>query len=62
MLMTLYRAADLSMTALFNARDRTAADWKNLFSEADSRFVLESVIQPPGSALAMLDLRWKADK
>ncbi|KAI1358363.1 O-methyltransferase-domain-containing protein [Xylaria arbuscula] len=55
------RAADLSMTALFNARDRTAKDWKALFAEADSRFVLESVIQPTGSALAMMDLRWNAE-
>ncbi|KAI0192154.1 O-methyltransferase-domain-containing protein [Astrocystis sublimbata] len=55
------RAADLSMTALFNARDRTASDWRALFSEADRRFILESVIQPTGSALAMMDLRWNAE-
>ncbi|KAI0871506.1 sterigmatocystin 8-O-methyltransferase [Hypoxylon argillaceum] len=55
------RAADLSMTALFNARDRTANDWRALFSEADSRFLLKSVIQPAGSGLAILDLRWNAE-
>ncbi|KAJ2999003.1 hypothetical protein NUW58_g143 [Xylaria curta] len=58
---TRLRAADLSMTALFNARDRTANDWKALFTEADRRFVLKSVIQPTGSALAILDLRWNAE-
>ncbi|KAI1275240.1 O-methyltransferase-domain-containing protein [Xylaria sp. FL0933] len=55
---TQLRAADLSMTTLFNARDRNSEDWRALFSEADSRFVLKSVIQPAGSALAILDLRW----
>ncbi|KAI0505651.1 O-methyltransferase-domain-containing protein [Xylaria bambusicola] len=58
---TRLRAADLSMTALFNARDRTVDDWRALFSEADSRFLLKSVIQPMGSALAMMDLRWNGE-
>ncbi len=55
------RAADLNMMALFNARDWTANDWRVLFSEAGSRFVLRSVIQPTGSALAILDLRCNAE-
>ncbi|KAI1108308.1 O-methyltransferase-domain-containing protein [Nemania sp. NC0429] len=56
----LLRSADLSMMTLFNARDRTIEDWRDLFSEADGRFVLKSVIQPTGSALAILDLRWNS--
>ncbi|KAF7534727.1 hypothetical protein G7054_g5962 [Neopestalotiopsis clavispora] len=52
------RAADLSMTALFNAQDRTIDDWKTLLSQADSRFVLENVIEPKGSALAILEVAW----
>jgi hypothetical protein len=46
------------MTALFNAQDRTINDWKTLLSQADSRFVLENVIEPKGSALAILEVAW----
>ncbi|KAH9883976.1 O-methyltransferase-domain-containing protein [Xylariomycetidae sp. FL2044] len=58
---TQLRAGDLSMTALFNSRDRSAGDWKALLSEADPRFILMSVIQPSGSALAILDVHWNAE-
>jgi hypothetical protein len=53
------RAADLSMTALFNARDRTISDWKSLLSQADSRFVLKNVVEPKGSALSILEVSWE---
>ena len=37
--------------ATFNARERTAADWKTLVEGADPGFVLKSVTEPEGSAL-----------
>lgn len=55
------RAMDLNMGATFNAMERTVEDWKAIFQDADPRFVLQSVSQPKGSALALIDVRWKAD-
>ncbi|KAK7917835.1 hypothetical protein PG985_011443 [Apiospora marii] len=55
------RAMDLNMTATFNGLERTAKDWKSLFQAADSRFVLQEIIQPKGSALSLIDVRWMAD-
>ncbi|PCG94843.1 O-methyltransferase, family 2 [Penicillium occitanis (nom. inval.)] len=53
------RCMDLSMAALFNARERDEAEWRNLLLEADSRFVLKRVIQPPGAALAIMEVVWE---
>ena len=46
------------MGAAFNARERTVSEWKMLLAEADSRFSLKSVIEPPGSALGILEIIW----
>ncbi|RYO75687.1 hypothetical protein DL766_007065 [Monosporascus sp. MC13-8B] len=52
------RAADLNMLALFNARERSAREWGALLARADAKFVLKGVIEPPGSSLALIDIRW----
>lgn len=49
------------MTTLFNARERTAEEWKDLFAKADPRFVLKQIIEPKGSALAILEAVWMGD-
>lgn len=46
------------MGALFNAKERTLREWRALFAEADSRFVLTSVRRPEGSALAVMEVVW----
>ncbi|KAK7709060.1 hypothetical protein SLS64_006544 [Diaporthe eres] len=53
------RAMDLEMAYAFNARERTLADWKTLFEEADSGFILENVIEPKGSAMGILEFTWR---
>ncbi|ROW02484.1 hypothetical protein VMCG_06063 [Cytospora schulzeri] len=53
------RSADLSLMATFNARERTAADWKTLVEGADPGFVLKSVVEPEGSALGILEFVWE---
>ncbi|GAW10668.1 hypothetical protein ANO14919_000020 [Xylariales sp. No.14919] len=53
------RSADLNMAAMFNGRERSASDWKELFAAADPRFVLEGIIEPRGSALAIIHSSWK---
>lgn len=60
-LIVLVRAMDLNMGATSNAMERTVEDWKAIFQDADPRFVLQNVTQPKGSALAMIDVRWKED-
>lgn len=50
---------DLEMAYTFNARERTLADWKALFKEADPAFVLKSVIEPTGSAMGILEFLWE---
>ncbi|KAK8042322.1 sterigmatocystin 8-O-methyltransferase [Apiospora phragmitis] len=52
------RAMDMNMAATFNALERTASDWKCLLQDADPRFILEEIIQPKGSALSMIDIRF----
>ncbi|KAI1778087.1 O-methyltransferase-domain-containing protein [Hypoxylon cercidicola] len=52
------RSADLNMGAMFNGRERSASEWKDLFASADPRFVLEGIIEPKGSALAIIHAVW----
>ncbi|KFG78472.1 sterigmatocystin 8-O-methyltransferase [Metarhizium anisopliae] len=52
------RAMDLEMAYTFNSRERTLADWKDLFREADPGFVFKSAIEPKGSAMGILEFEW----
>jgi hypothetical protein len=44
-LLTSKRSLDLTMTSLFNSRDREAGEWGPLFEKADSRLQFKG-IQP----------------
>ncbi|KAI0474679.1 S-adenosyl-L-methionine-dependent methyltransferase [Xylaria cf. heliscus] len=52
------RSTDLTMGAVFNARERSTNEWRALFAEADLKFHLREIIQPAGSALAFLEVSW----
>ncbi|KAM4056184.1 o-methyltransferase [Hirsutella rhossiliensis] len=52
------RAVDLSMGALFNSRERSVGEWTALLTQADPRFRLRHVAEPPGSALGIIDVCW----
>ncbi|KAM5467369.1 hypothetical protein MauCBS54593_005337 [Microsporum audouinii] len=54
-----FRSMDLEMAYTFNARERTLADWKALFVAADPAFVLKKVVDPPGSAMGLLEFVWE---
>ncbi|KAI1179308.1 S-adenosyl-L-methionine-dependent methyltransferase [Nemania sp. FL0916] len=56
------RATDLTVASVFNAKERTVADFTALFEEVDPSFTLGRVIEPPGSALGMLEFVWKGPK
>lgn len=53
------RAMDLTMLEIGNAKERDLDEWKALFQQADTRFVLKDVQQPPGSALSILEFIWE---
>lgn len=47
------------MAFTFNSRERTLADWEALFKTADPGFVLKGVVNPPGSAMGILEFVWE---
>lgn len=51
---------DMLMLTLFNAHERQERDWIQLFQEADDRFVFKHATVPKGSALGIIEFRWKA--
>ena len=48
------------MATCFNSLERTRAQWTDLFRAADERFVIESIVRPEGSAMSIIEVRWKA--
>ncbi|KAJ8130027.1 hypothetical protein O1611_g3604 [Lasiodiplodia mahajangana] len=53
------RATDINMAAAFNGQERTVAELKSLFTRADSGFAFQTVIEPAGSAFAILEFTWQ---
>lgn len=49
---------DLLMGTYFNAWERDADEWRELFMKADSRFEFIGITRPLGSALALVEARW----
>ncbi|KAI0100071.1 putative O-methyltransferase [Nemania sp. FL0031] len=54
------RAMDVTMMEIGNAKERSLDEWKHMLSQADRRFHLKEVVQPPGSNLAILEVEWQA--
>jgi hypothetical protein len=52
---------DLTMMAYFNAWERDADEWQQLFTKADPRFKFVGINQPQGSALALVEVRWDGE-
>ncbi|KAI1198510.1 putative O-methyltransferase [Nemania serpens] len=53
------RAMDVTMLEIGNAKERNLSEWNQLLSQADDRFQLKGVTQPPGSNLAILEIEWR---
>ncbi|KAK2593655.1 hypothetical protein QQS21_008659 [Conoideocrella luteorostrata] len=49
---------DAIMATVFNGKERTAAEFKHLFKQADSRYVVDAVRCPQGSAMSMVEVGW----
>ncbi|THC88441.1 hypothetical protein EYZ11_012113 [Aspergillus tanneri] len=52
------RIMNLSMMSVFNARERDADEWRDLFHRADPRFRFVGIRQPQGSHLALIEVEW----
>ncbi|KJZ69765.1 hypothetical protein HIM_10848 [Hirsutella minnesotensis 3608] len=52
------RSNDIHMGMLFNARERTVEEWKDLLQKAHPGFVLKRHIEPKNSALGILEVTW----
>jgi 6-hydroxytryprostatin B O-methyltransferase len=50
------RARDLTMMQAFNSKERDENDWRELIAAADPKLQLVNVLQPFGSAMAVLEL------
>ena len=57
-----YRMVDMQMLTCLNSRERTAQDYEELFTAADTRFKLANIHQSPGSPLAILEIRFSESK
>lgn len=55
-----YRASDLYMKGIQNAKERDFADWTQLFKSVDPRFANLEVISPQGSYLSIISVTWEA--
>lgn len=54
------RHFDLVMKELFNAKERSASEWKRLLKDADPRFNVVEFRQPEGSQLGIVVVEWTA--
>ena len=50
------RIMDLEMMTTFNAKERERADWEALYSAADARLKLKSVVRPEGIAQSVMEV------
>ena len=50
---------DLVMLTQFNGRERTKTAFETIFHKADTRFQLVNVRRPAGSAMTVLEWRWR---
>jgi len=46
------------MNTYFNAWERDAEEWRELFKRADPRFKFIGITQPQGSALVLVEAQW----
>lgn len=47
------------MMSLFNSKERTESQWKDLIASADPRFTLKSVAPMPPGPLVLMEVIWE---
>ncbi|KAK4234079.1 6-hydroxytryprostatin B O-methyltransferase [Achaetomium macrosporum] len=55
------RVRDLTMLQVFNSHERDLGQWMELLAEADGRLRLRRVVEPFGSAMALLEVELELD-
>ncbi|KAI1091993.1 S-adenosyl-L-methionine-dependent methyltransferase [Rostrohypoxylon terebratum] len=58
----LMRSMDLVMMTLLNAQERGEADFRQLFEEADKRFVFKGITRPQGSRMSIIEAIWQPEE
>ena len=53
-----FRLSDIQMMTMCNSRERTAAEFEEMFKAADPRFHLVKIHRTPGSSLSILEIRF----
>ena len=51
-------AYDMTMLEMLNAKEMEAADWEELFNEADPGFRILGIKQPPAAKLDIIEAEW----
>ncbi|KAJ2977078.1 hypothetical protein NUW58_g7920 [Xylaria curta] len=49
---------DAIMATIFNAQERTAAEYERVLRGADPRYVVEAVRRPEGSTMSIVEVGW----
>ena len=50
----------MQMMTVVNAKERTVKDWTDVIKRADSRYSVAAVVEPPGAAMAVIEIVFKA--
>lgn len=53
-----YRASDLYMKGIQNAKERDATAWEQLFESVESRFKIVEIKSPKGAFLSLISVIW----
>ena len=52
----------MQMMTVVNSKERTEKDWAEVVNRADSRYSIEAVVTPPGAAMAVIEIMFKAGR
>ncbi|KAK0624854.1 hypothetical protein B0T17DRAFT_507891 [Bombardia bombarda] len=55
------RSRDIAMLAMFNSKERTERERRELVTKADGRFRVVSVVQVAGSPMGVLEVCWDGE-
>ncbi|KAL8717535.1 MAG: hypothetical protein Q9225_005228 [Loekoesia sp. 1 TL-2023] len=52
----------IQMMTVVNSKERTEKDWAEVIKRADSRYSTEAMVTPPGAAIAVIEIIFKASR
>lgn len=51
----------MQMMTMVNSKERAVDDWTSVIHRADSRYTVEAVVEPPGAAMAVIEIKFNAN-